>query len=144
MARTRIHPARPEQACLHAAGSADCWDVRGQPGAHSERESWAGWGWGGWSTGKDPLLSFLANVKDRKDRETGTTERGTNPMAGPPRSARRCPPCSARCWQHRAGGCRHPGPWCSPPPQQPAAALRRHSSHGYMPHAALSSLETDT
>lgn len=58
--------------------------------------------------------------------------------------AGRRPPCSAHCWQRRAGGCRRPGPWCSPLRPRPAAAWRRRSSRGYMPRAAPSSLETDT
>lgn len=86
--------------------------------------------------GKGSLLSYLANMKGNKDRETGAKEQCRSQMGGPP--------CSARCWQHRAGVCRHPGPWCSPPHPQPVAAWQRHNSPGYMPHAALSSLETDT
>lgn len=143
MVRIRIYFVRLEQVCLYVVGSVDCWDVRGQLGVYLERESWVGWGWGGWSTGKDFFLSFLVNVKDSKDREIGIIERGINSMVGLFRFVRRCLFCSVRCWQYRVGGCRYLGFWCLFSFQQLVVVLRRYSSYGYMFYVALFSLEID-
>lgn len=83
---------------------------------------------------------FTFQLSSKHERQQGQRDRSyrtaQSQMGGPP--------CSARYWQHHAGVCRHPGPWCSPPHPQPVAAWQRHNSPGYMPHAALSSLEIDT